>query len=382
MSFRLKKALRAVSFVLVCSLLAEHISYALPEKRVVGGGSWMVDREKGEKLLGFDLPPSIATVEDSYFSSPTTHNPPPTTLVFLLQDPHANFSGQLNLSKVLDILLQRNPAHYVFLEGGSGNESLSFLRKYAPKDKREQIAKQFLRQGKLQGSEYLDLTSNHNTLLYGVEDLSLYFQSLKAYQEVTKKRDKSFRYLERIEQTIKTLKPRLYNPSLLFLDEKRTKYEKNDLSLAQYLEILKTQSPKASSFFNLKLLNKLKKLEDSTHWKNASPKQRHTRLYSHLSKKLNLKALLKELKLLEDQTFKSLLHTKDEETLYNLDKLISLLKKLLNLSLTPEEYEEYQREKRIVDSGSWVVDKEKPTTHHPQPNTHDPSFLLSLTGFL
>ncbi|MBI4353385.1 MAG: hypothetical protein HY593_05615, partial [Candidatus Omnitrophica bacterium] len=58
-----KLILKSISLALVLCLVSEHISYALPEKRVVGGGSWMVDREKGEKLLGFDLPPSIATVE-------------------------------------------------------------------------------------------------------------------------------------------------------------------------------------------------------------------------------------------------------------------------------------------------------------------------------
>ncbi|MBI4353213.1 MAG: hypothetical protein HY593_04720, partial [Candidatus Omnitrophica bacterium] len=303
----------------------------------------MVDGKKEEKLTGFRLPESIASVEDSYFPSPTTHHPQPTTLVYLLQDPHANPSGQLNLAKTLDLLFQKekNPKR-IFVEAGFKDSSLSFLKSYSSKEERERIARSYLQKGLLHGEEYLELTQDHDLTLYGVEDLKLYSQSLKAYQAVTKKRDKSLRYLERIEQTIKTLKPRLYNPSLLFLDEKKGLYEKNDLSLAQYLEILKTQNPKASSFFNLKLLHKLKKLEDSTHWKNASPKERHTRLYSHLSKKLNLKALLKELKLLEDQTFKSLLHTKDEETLYNMDKLNLLLKKLLNLSLTPEEWQEYQ----------------------------------------
>ncbi|MBI4352567.1 MAG: hypothetical protein HY593_01450 [Candidatus Omnitrophica bacterium] len=132
--------LRIVSFVLVCSLLAEHISFANPELKVESGRG-KVEGKETTLPLGVRLPESIGIVEDNWKAGGLEGW---KATVFLIQDPHTNFSGQLNLSKVLDILLQRNPAHYVFLEGGRGNESFSFLRKYAPIEIRQQIAKQFL----------------------------------------------------------------------------------------------------------------------------------------------------------------------------------------------------------------------------------------------
>ena len=127
----------------------------------------------------------------------------------------------------MDLIFSKHASlHYVFLEAGSGNESLSFLRKYAPLSTKKLVAEKYLRSAKLQGTEYLDITSNHDFILYGVEDMALYAQSVSLYRKVAGQREKFQDYLRKVEVTIKDLKPKLYNPLLLAFDEKYQRFGK------------------------------------------------------------------------------------------------------------------------------------------------------------
>jgi hypothetical protein len=213
------------------------------------------------------IPESIATIEDSYKADSNK-------TIILIQDAHTNNSGQINVAKTLDLIFKKDPIKYVFLEAGSGNESLSFLRKYASEEKRKDVAKSFLINGKLQGTEYLDLTSNHNFVLWGVEDLNLYAKSVATYRAVAKEREKFQAYLAKIESTINTLKPKIYNPFLSAFDEKYQKFQKNQISLTDYFEALTNEATKQNiSFVNyphLKALKKLKEIESKIDFKKAN----------------------------------------------------------------------------------------------------------------
>jgi len=178
------------------------------------------------------IPESVAVFEDAF------HAVDSSMTVILIQDAHTNNSAQLNTAKALGLILEKEPFRYVFLEAGSGDESLSFLRKYADSSKRAMIAKNFLYQGKLQGSEFLDLTSDHVFTLWGVEDLGLYAKSVYAYRDVAKHRDKFKDYLERIETTIEILKPKLLNPLLLAFERNYERYQKEKISSIEYFRAL------------------------------------------------------------------------------------------------------------------------------------------------
>ncbi len=435
--------MKAVSSLLMLSFLFQEISYANPDLLEADGGKRIVERGERQrkenlrwaKSLLPDLPESIATIEDAWKPSSTLHSPQSTIL--LIQDAHTNNSGQINVAKILDILFQEGSRiadhgsrKYVFLEAGSGNESLSFLRKYASLHRREQVAKSFLMQGKLQGTEYLDLTSNHDFILWGVEDLSLYAKSVSLYREVVKQREKFQDYLNRIDSTIKTLKPKIYNPFLLAFDQK---YKTEQISLTDYFDILIQEAEKQNlslqSYPHLKALNRLKDIEQGIDFKKANEEQqkaiaslseedqkelielskapsklssedRKTReaffalleekltssviarspqgdeaisaqrspralcalamtnypelskyfKYLKESKALKATKVLEEQKNLEEELFKSLILTKDEEKLLKASKDLEYLKKLLKLTLTPDEFEDYQHTKQPITS--------------------------------
>ena len=164
-----KQLLNTVSAFLVFAFVFQELAIANPDllKITLPGGAEAENYKAWARKLLPPIPESIATIEDAYQVSGSDKT------IILIQDAHTNNSGQLNVAKTLDLIFKKEPIKYIFLEAGSGNESLSFLRKYASQEKRKQVAKSFLINGKLQGTEYLDLTSNHNFVLWGVEDLSL-----------------------------------------------------------------------------------------------------------------------------------------------------------------------------------------------------------------
>jgi len=254
-------------------------------------------------LVDFKIPESIATIEDSWHPSlrgarqafvagdvaiPQQKDHSTKKTIYLIQDAHTNESGQINISKTLDHILKQEPSiTHIFLEAGYGDESLGFLRDLVPLDERKRVGMSFLRKGKLQGSEYFNLTKNHNITLYGVEDLNLYKEAWDSYKHITKQRAKFKTYLTKIKTTIKTLKPKIYNPQLLQLDQKHQSFLKEEMPLTEWIEVIlrsrlprrqagaagDEESPRKSSyklFPHIQQLTSLKTLESSINFEQAN----------------------------------------------------------------------------------------------------------------
>ena len=437
MSFKINQILKAVSLLLVVSFLTEQLSFAAEEIKPLALNLF----EKPSISLKF--PDSVAQIEDTYEAG--------GKLVYLIQDAHTNESGQLNLSKVLDTLLsQDKQLKYIFSEAGVGNNSLSFLRGRVGNGRdrslRIQVANKYLKQGILHGSEYLDLTSDHKFTLWGVENPKLYIQALESYKKVAKDRERYEAYLKKIDQTISTLKPRIYNPNLLDLDTLHEKFLKEEISLTAYGDTLLNMSqrtghvhqhvPAASTFYpHLTALKDLKALESTINftkaneeqikailslskedqeellsYKNGRPQgdaptvlssQDHKEeraFYSLLEEKLlghvnlrvpssgtckltcpNLtlyfqylkkakvldpKSILKEQSLLEEEVYDQLAKTNDERWLVRCSKQLKSLKKLLNLTMTPEEYKTYKEEPLTITSLTGFLNKKIMDLHN------------------
>ncbi len=349
--------------------------------------------EWAKKLLP-PIPESVATIEDAY-QIPQGSSPSET--IILIQDAHTNSSCQLNEAKLFDLLFQNGIADTVFTEAANGNANLTFLRDRASLSKRQNIAKEYLQKGLLHGIEYLDLTSDHNFKVVGVEDPNLYFKSLQVYKQSIKKRDRFESYLQEIESTIEVLKPKLLNPFLLSFLEKYNKAKKDETSFSDYVDALFLQANvlniDLNHFPNLLKLKELKNFESKIDFKDASLEQQKAieslgaedqrelsgqsasklsmkdsqkgfflylkeklkgttkypelfKYFAYLEKSNSLspKDLLSEKKALEDQIFKNFTTNEDESKLLLSIKVLEFYKKLFHLSLTPEEYEEFKKE--------------------------------------
>ncbi len=277
--------IRVLSACLAFSLCAEQLCHASPLPQPA---------DLFEKpAVHLKLPLSIASVEEAFYA------PGSDRLIYLIQDAHTNESGQLNLAKTLDILLsaegqirrgsdggkEEKGLKYVFAEAAVGDNSLSFLRERMDLKTREKTAGSYIKKGLLHGAEYLDLTSNRDFKIWGVENIDLYFKSLEAYRRVAVEREKFQAYLKKGEQTVRALKPLVFNPSLLAFDETRSKFLDEKISLTEYFETL-SRSAEAKginllSYPHLRALKELREREGRIDFQKAGEEQR--RAFASLS---------------------------------------------------------------------------------------------------
>jgi hypothetical protein len=105
------------------------------------------------------------------------------------------------------------------------------------------------------------------------------------------------------------------------------------------MEHQSTSAPGTSQYPNLKNLKKLQRLEQILETQRKHyPKLSIINHYKKLSSNLQAKQILKELEALESQVVESLITTEDERQLFSASKTLDYFNKLLNLTLTPEEF--------------------------------------------
>ena len=293
-----KFCLRAVSLFLLIAMACQDLAYANPEIKLVLP-EWTV------QPLRLDLPTSVAKIEDAWqapcviarspqatkqsmltpiaqIASPAsaegrihrysggksgglamTHNA--DTLVYLIQDAHTNPSAQINIAKTLELLIEKEKISTVYLEGGFGDVSLNDFKSKADLGKRKQVGMHYLRQGELSGAEYLNLTSQTDFTLEGVEDETLYWKSLEVYRSIAKERDKFKEYLSKIRRTTEELKPEKLNPLLRTFDSIHEKFLDGKISWTDYFAELEKRVEWFGIVFGkypqLKRLKELRKKE-------------------------------------------------------------------------------------------------------------------------
>ncbi|MGH7197126.1 MAG: hypothetical protein ACREH5_00055 [Candidatus Omnitrophota bacterium] len=261
--------MRALSAGLVISFLAQDLVWALPE--ITHAVPF------ARPTLSAQIPASVAVIEDTWRAKGS--DPSGTKTLILVQDAHTNESAQQNIAKTIEILLgqEREGLRYIFLEAGAGDDSLSFLRQYATPEIRQRVANSYLKKGWIQGPDYLDLTSGHDLKLWGVEDKELYRKSVECYRALAERRGHVNATLDKIARAIKTLKPRIYDPSLLSFDTAREAFMMNGLSFTEYLGLLSEEARKLNvslaGFPHLLSLEALKEKESAIDFQKANEEQ-------------------------------------------------------------------------------------------------------------
>ncbi len=376
---------KVLSTALVLCFAVEQASYAAID--------WKAGVLPASPLLATPIPGSLGNVEEVY------HAPGSGRSLILIQDAHTNDSCQQSVSRILDLLARREGVRLVFLEAGTGDDSLSDLRTRAPQAARERVARAYMARGLLKGAEHLDLTSEHDLLLWGVEDKALYWESFDLYKQIAAGRGRFLAYLDRIDGTARSLKGRLYNPALLRFDRRREAYLGGELSTTEYFEILAVEAERAgwpSAYYpHIAAMKKLKGSELAIDFARAQAEQakavaslapadlpelaaaanaapsrltaedRHSKkaFYALLGEKADLSGypelskyiaylgeassvdpdrVLREERALETRVYDALTRTEDERRLRLVSEAARSLRKLIDLRLTPEEFSAYR----------------------------------------
>jgi len=359
------------------------------------------------------IPSQFGSIKEVF----TALNQTPTSerTIIQIQDAHCNYEAQKNLIKILENLVKENNLKLILVEGGSGDVSLSFLRTYADKKAREEVADSYLKAGKISGEEYLDIVSDANLELYGIEDQALYDSNLDSFLELDSYRQEALKNLENLRLMAEKLKPYIYGLELSEFERKKTDYEDKILTLSEYCQYLKAVADKKGvalkKFPHLAAFVESARLEKTMDFKSAEGERNSfirelgkllaekslqellaksqdykagkitsSEYYTYLSslakykidiktnypqlvsyidyvtggQDIDAKGLLNEITLAQDKIREALAAKEDEKRFIEISKSLSLLTKFFKLDLTPEDYENFQANKSKISTVSWL----------------------------
>ena len=158
----------------------------------------------------------------------------PEKIIIHIQDAHCNYEAQMNLAKMLEHLYLAYGVTLVLVEGGSRSDSLSYMREYAPKDKRREVADKYLKMGKICGENYLDIAEDYPIDVYGIEKPELYDANMQGFLKLDEIRDNDLVLLANLRDTANALKARLYSKEIQDLEAKKKDYTDEKLKFKDW----------------------------------------------------------------------------------------------------------------------------------------------------
>ena len=162
----------------------------------------------------------------------------PGPVIIHIQEAHTNYQAQKHLAGMIGELTARHGLRLVLVEGGEGDVSLAHLRALAGPERRLEVAEKYLKLGVISGEEYLEMTSEHPLILWGIEQGELYQQNLQVFLEVEQLQQSLRPVLASVRQAAEALRPKLLGTALLDVQAKREAFDQEKLSLAEYLDAL------------------------------------------------------------------------------------------------------------------------------------------------
>jgi hypothetical protein len=361
----------------------------------------------------FYIPSQYGGVKEVFEAEGTKQSGEKT--IIYLQDAHCNYEAQKNMAKVLESLIEQYGLKLILVEGGSGNVSLSFLRGYADKQAREEVAEKYLRMGKISGEEYLNIVSDYEFDLYGVEDEALYEAHMAAFFKIDSIKQEGLKYLGSLSDIIDNLRFHIYSEELKNLDEKDSEYKDKEISLVEYCQFLKEMAYRKGlsiwdyshlvAFSSTAYLEKeidfkqaelqrnafikdlarfldekgIKELIDKSQGfksGNMTQKEYYTFLkitaehridlkqnypelnayirYITQSQDIDTQELLKEVSVIKANLEELCLVNSAQRRLKEISKSLEILVKIFNLELTPEDYEYFQKNKSKFFTAYWI----------------------------
>ncbi len=368
-------------------------------------------------IENFTLPAYLGYVRDSYKSEnrdQRTENREKTVVIHI-QDAHCNYNAQKTVYSIIDYLNRTYGVNTINLEGGEGDYNFSPFYKIEDASLREKTADYFLREGEINGAESFAINNPGKVALWGVEDTDLYLDNLNVYRSSLKDKDDIDNTLKTLSRSLADLKVKLYSKELLEIDRKINDFKSKTIELKDYIAYLmrasKDRGVDISDLANINILNKTLLLEGGVDFKKANIERDQlidrlnkalsknevkelvqkavefkighipsVEFYTYLTAKAkevninlaeyqnlslyigyvnlyaNLKKeeIFKEIEALEDRIKDRLYQNDEQRELNKLSKHLAIIKNLLNVTLTQDEFKYYQAHKGEFDVGNFV----------------------------
>ena len=342
-------------------------------------------------LLAFEVPSEFGQVSDQFEGTNGR-------TIVLIEEAHVDYGAQKSIAEILRHLILNDSLRLILVEGGWDDMGLSYLRYYGSPEGRHDVAERYLKEGKISGEEYLQITSDLDFDLWGIEDPGLYRENMEAFLRIHEKNEALLSKARKFEEFLKRLKENIYPPPLLEWERKKQDYEEKRIPFLLYLQFLKNLAQSPNPFEGFPVLSQLARLSgleggvdpEKAEWEKQQliksltqkltkpelkrlglqeePKGLHQEIdflksllggihkfpaevkklsLGHLKRYLeglekmagaNAGQTLTDLDLFEQKTVEIFLVNADQKELYSTSQAWGFLKKLFSLELSPDEF--------------------------------------------
>jgi hypothetical protein len=358
------------------------------------------------------VPRDSARIVETY-ASPKADAP----VIAYVQDIHVNYEAQKAEVDILEALIRDYGFDLVLVEGKKQDLNTD-LKKYRQEDKDVRLAagEELLRNATIVGIEYLDLVSDYNFTIQGIEDMELYKTETQDHVNLTGKNEDMSKLVGVLKNIASNLKLHIYTKEMRDLDDKIDSYDKDEIGLVEYVKFIEGASAagniEVKTFPNLTLFIESANLEGQIDFP-AVEKERTTvadaiekalkdkakeeflaanlkfrtgdisqgEFYAYLEgvaqkakidlaanknltaytqyittyEKIDTTLLFKEIDKLVEQIKSALIKTPEQKRLSQIDKGLSILSDFVNTKLVPDEYNFYVQNKADFDMDGWLV---------------------------
>ncbi len=330
-------------------------------------------------------------------------------VVLHIQDVHMNHEAQKNIGRVVQKLADQNKVELVALEGAFDDIDLSVYQNFSRPKVLRKMADYLLRENKISGPIYTGLTlQQQGPIFTGIDDPRLYQANVNAYKQSVIQYPIAHARLSGLVKDLAVQKEQVFSQRLKDFDMKNESYHKGHLSLTRYVKFLVSESQQTThpQHKSINAFLQALHIEDTLDFKQVEyqrtqliqalvkklSKDQITRLLHHsvsyrtgqikhtdfyrylrglcqtngvslqdyqsmdqyvqytiLSDKIEAEEFFHAIKNLEHDMYAALAQTPREKELVAYSKHLRLTQKLIDFSLTPDEWTEYREEIREID---------------------------------
>jgi hypothetical protein len=215
-------------------------------------------------------------------------------LALLIEDAHGIYGAQKNAASILRQIEsapdRKKTPLLVCVEGAWDRVNPEWLGALPEDAVKSRTAEILLRQGVLQGEEYLSVVLGPGRIeIQGVEDREVYLANLKSRTILEADRKKLLARLSALESRMQAVKRADYGRKLLELDAASRQFEDQKIALKDYVRYLMPLVPASSRGPQMRLLSELAALEDKKSSRTLETERR--KLLEFLAGRLNPSAM-------------------------------------------------------------------------------------------
>jgi len=365
-------------------------------------------------VFAAELKPKDITVPKQYGSVIETWQPNTATaqpLVIHIQSAHSHYEAHKNIEEILRHIIEEYGLWTVMIEGGfDGKEySAAQLRNQYTDESLEQATEELLKEGEIIGPMALTATADYGTQLLGIENRKLYDDCIRAFLKIDNFKAVAVDLVKNLQENVANIKERLYPDTAKALEEAKKAYDNETSDLKAYLAVLQESGVGLGGRKDLATYLKVLELEKGVDFDKVNTERTDTvskltselegdeldavfdagadfrsgkisqgayyTILSDLSKKhtettpqelskyteyislyetVDTTALFKQIDAAYDEALNGLLENAKQKKLARISKSVNILATLVDIRLTPDEYEYLDKNLNDFDVAGWV----------------------------